>query len=217
MLNVLTFLSISFPTFPLFYHLLSIDEEMSVSPLDNQSNACYVINGVILWRRKLEQKRGFHAYDTLALIQFPEHCGGAVVDHRRHRIRRVVHAAGRAGSPACNAVSTGVLPGWARACRCASDPGAGGLDPRRRRADERSAGLPRARRHLGCSDPDARWLLPIRGWERYHQAEPVHCTALYRRGVARSRGRFARDRPAHHLENSRYGLQPTLFFSMLLR
>src|SRR2546421_2434333 len=98
MLNVLTFLSISFPTFPLFYHLLSIDEEMSVSPLDNQSNACYVINGVILWRRKLEQKRGFHAYDTLALIQFPEYCRGAVVDYRRHRIRRGGHGSGREGA-----------------------------------------------------------------------------------------------------------------------
>src|SRR2546423_15693167 len=94
MLNVLTFLSISFPTFPLFYHLLSIDEEMSVSPLDNQSNTCYVINGVILWTRKLEQKRGFHAYDTLALIQFPEYCRGAVVDYRRHRIRRLCHFLG---------------------------------------------------------------------------------------------------------------------------
>jgi hypothetical protein len=29
---------------------------MSVFPLDNQSNACYIVNGVILWRRKLEQK-----------------------------------------------------------------------------------------------------------------------------------------------------------------
>src|SRR2546429_8809885 len=103
MLNVLTFLSISFPTFPLFYHLLSIDEEMSVSPLDNQSNACYVINGVILWRRKLEQKRGFHAYDTLALIQFPEYCRGAVVDYRRHRIRRGGVFAGRAGAAALGA------------------------------------------------------------------------------------------------------------------